>query len=128
MTIFTRFESTATFPSGIPVIRTGYAVDELTKELAGQDAAVCVVGPAGIGHQVAMIDAAEAAGVKRFIVNDFGWGHTVRALPEFDAIHAQRSAVWDHAKARADANPKFTYTGISSGNPVDWVSIHNSDA
>ena len=124
VTIITRVESAATFPSGIPVIRTAYTVEELTKALAGQDAVVCVVGPAGIGHQVAMIDAAEAAGVKRFIVDDFGWGPDVRGLPEFNAIKEQRHAGWDHAKARAEANPGFTYTGIISGNPVDWVRLH----
>ena len=106
------------------MIRTTYTVDELTKALSGQDAAVCVVGPPGVTHQVAMIDAAEAAGVKRFIVDDFGWGPTVRGLPEFSAIQAQRRAQWNHAKARAEANPRFTWTGVISGNPIDWVRIH----
>jgi hypothetical protein len=124
VTIITRVQSVATFPSGILVIRTAYTVDELTKALAGQDAAVCVVGPPGIGHQVAMIDAAEAAGVKRFIVDDFGWGPDIRGLPEFNDIHAHRLAGWDHAKARAEANPGFTYTGVTSGNPIDWVRLH----
>lgn len=72
-----------------------------------------------------MIDAAEAAGVKRFIVDDFGWGPDVRALAEFHDIHAKRRAQWDYAKARADANPNITWTGISIGNPIDWVSTCN---
>jgi len=71
---------------------------------------------------MAMIDAAEAAGVKRFIVDDFGWGPNVRGLPEFHDVHTKRKAQWDHAKARANTNPNFTWTGISTGNPVDWVS------
>ncbi len=124
VTIITRVQSTSTFPPGVPVIRTAYTVEDLTKALAGQDAAVCVVGPAGITLQAAMIDAAEAAGVRRFIIDDFGWGPDVRGLPEFNDIHILRRAQWDHAKARAAANPAFTYTGISSGNPIDWVSLH----
>jgi hypothetical protein len=68
-----------------------------------------------------MIDAAEAAGVKRFIVDDFGWGKNVRSFPEFADIHARRVVGWDHAKARAEANPGFTWTAISTGNPIDWV-------
>lgn len=121
VTIITRIKSTATFPPGVPVIRTSYTVEGLTKALAGQHAAVCVVGPPGIESQVAMIDAAEAAGVKRFIVDDFGWGPHFHGLPEFSEIRARRCVGWDHAKSRADANPKFTYTGITSGNPIDWV-------
>lgn len=121
ITIITRVQSTTTHPSGIRVIRTNYTVKDLTKALAGQDAAVCVVGPGGIEYQVAMIDAAEAAGVQRFLVDDYGWGPYVRGLPEFGAVHAQRRAGWDHAKARADVNPRFSYTGITTGNPIDWV-------
>jgi len=70
-----------------------------------------------------MIDAAAAAGVKRFIIDDFGWGPNVRGLPEFKEIQSQRRAGWDHAKAVADSKPQFTFTGISTGNPIDWVSI-----
>lgn len=122
VTIITRSESKATFPPDIPVITTTYTLENLTSALAGQDAAVCVVGPGGIGAQVTMIDAAEAAGVKRFILDDFGWGDNPNSFPEFNAIHAQRRAGWDHAKAKAESNPNFTYTGISIGNPIDWVS------
>jgi hypothetical protein len=70
-----------------------------------------------------MIDAAEAAGVRRFIVDDFGWGRNVRSYPEFDGIHARRVVGWDHAKARAEENSGFSWTGITSGNPIDWVSF-----
>lgn len=103
-----------------------YTVEELSKALSGQDAAVYVVGPAGIDSQIAMIDAAEAAGVKRFIIDDFGWGPHIRGLPEFEAIQSQRRRAWDHAKARSEANPNFTYSGIATGNPIDWVGYHCS--
>lgn len=124
MTIITRLESRSTFPPGIPVVRTAYTVEDLTKALAGQDAVVCTVAPSGVEHQVAMIDAAEAAGVKRFIVNDFGWGLRTRThgLPEFRQSIERRYVGWEYAANRATANPAFTWTGISSGNPIDWVS------
>lgn len=70
-----------------------------------------------------MIEAAEAAGVKRFIVNDFGWGPEYHSLPEFSAIHAHRRTSWNLAKAKAEANPTFTFTGITTGNPIDWVRL-----
>lgn len=123
ITIITRTESSSTFPAGLPVIRTSYTLENLTTALTGQDAAICVVGPGGIGAQVTMIEAAEAAGVKRFIVDDFGWGPDIRGLPEFRTIHAHRRTGWDLARAKAQANPNFTFTGITSGNPIDWVSF-----
>lgn len=121
LTIVTRAESTASFPDGLPVIKIEYTPENFVKALLGQDAVVCVVGPTGIHHQTAMIDAAEAAGVKRFIVDDFGWGPDARGLPEFQNVRIRRKAPWDHAKERAEANPGFTWTGITTGNPIDWV-------
>lgn len=69
-----------------------------------------------------MIDAAEAAGVKRFIIDDFGWGPDIRGLPEFAQVHRQRRGEWEYAKVRGEVNQAFTWTGITTGNPVDWVS------
>ena len=60
--------------------------------------------------------------MKRFVVDDFGWGKNVKGLPEFGEIHARRVAGWDYARVRAEANGRFTWTGISSGNSIDWVS------
>ena len=105
------------------MIRTSYTLEDLTKAMAGQDAIVCAVSPAAVTQQSVIIDAAEAAGVKRFIVNDFGWGLRTRTygLPEFSEIAAKRHIGWDHAAKRAAANSAFTWTGITSGNPIDWV-------
>lgn len=126
ITIITRTNSTTVHPTGIPVVRTEYTLDALTATLTGQDAVICVVGPGGIHLQNTFIDAAEAAGVKRFIIDDFGWGPDVRGLPEFGPIHAQRRVGWDHAKARAEANPAFSWTGILTGNPIDWVNYNGA--
>lgn len=122
VTIITRTESSSTFPSGISVIKTEYTVDKLTAALTGQDAAVCAVGPAGIMTQLPMLDAAEAARIKRFIIDAFGWGPDSRNLPEFDEIGVKRRVAWDHAKKLSEANPQFTWTGVTIGNPIDWVS------
>lgn len=93
----------------------------MTAAFRGQDAVVCVVGPPGVCQQSDYVDAAEAAGVKRFILDDFGWGPDARGFEEFDSIHAMRRAGWDRAKEKAEANPAFTWTGLTTGNPIDWV-------
>ncbi|KAF5534060.1 hypothetical protein FMEXI_11484 [Fusarium mexicanum] len=121
ITIITRTESKSTFSDGISVIRTDYTLDALTQALSGQDAVVCVVGPAGISLQATMIDAALAAGVKRFLTDDYGWGPEFRSYPEFEAVRAQRTVGVDRAKEHAAANPNFTWTSIATGNPIDWA-------
>lgn len=98
MTAISRPETSSTFPQGVTVIKTDYTVEGLADALLGQDAAVCVVGPGGIASHVAMIDAAEAAWMQRFIINDFGWGPGFRSEPEFGDIGARRKIAWDRAK------------------------------
>jgi hypothetical protein len=122
VTIITRSTSTTTHPPSIPIIRTDYDLTSLTNAFTKQDAVVCVVGPGGISLQKTFIDAAAAAGVARFIIDDFGWGLTTKGFPEFAAIHASRRDGWDYAAKKAEEVPGFTWTGLSTGNPIDWVS------
>lgn len=60
-------------------------------------------------------------------VNDFGWGLNPRSLPEFKPIGETRKVAWDSAKeyAQRDEGKEdgFTWTGITIGNPIDWVSF-----
>ncbi|KAI1875120.1 uncharacterized protein JN550_002549 [Neoarthrinium moseri] len=121
VTIVTQPSSKSIFPNGIQVIRSEYTVAHLTAALAGQDAAISVVGPAAITSNVAMVEAAAEAGVKRFIVNDFGWGPDFASEPEFAAIGDTRHVAWDRAKQLAIENTGFTWTGITIGNPIDWA-------
>ena len=119
----TRAESSATFPPGAPVIRVDYhKPDELVKVFQGQDAVICAIGNTGHLGQKAMINAAEAAGVRRFILNDFGWDRDFRGIPEFDTILGGFRESSDYAKGKAAANPGFTYTGITISVCLDYVS------
>lgn len=126
VTIITRPNSDARFPDNVNIIRTDYNVPALKEALRGQDAAVSAVGIAGIPTQVEMIDAAEAVGIRRFIISDFGYGPHHRYLPEFEAVGKPRMAVLAHAEKKASANPAFTWSAVAIGIPIDWVSVLGS--
>lgn len=61
------------------------------------------------------------------VVNDFGWGINKNSLPEFKPIGEARQIAWNCAKeyAQRDEGKQngFTWTGITIGNPIDWVSV-----
>ncbi|KAH8680512.1 hypothetical protein BX600DRAFT_444577 [Xylariales sp. PMI_506] len=124
ITIITRPSSTVTPPADdITVLPIGYDDPEaLTVALRGHDAAVSVVGPGAINSALTMVEAAAAAGVRRYIINDFGWGPDFRSEPEFAPIGGQRQLTWARARDLA-ALPEsgFTWTGITIGNPIDWA-------
>ncbi|KAK8024423.1 NAD(P)-binding protein [Apiospora rasikravindrae] len=96
-------------------------VASLTTALAGHDAVVSVLGPGAMAHEVPLVDAAVAAGVKRFVVNDFGWGQNPRSYPEMVEVGARRHVAWDRAREKAASNPGFSWTGVTIGNPIDWA-------
>ncbi|RWA04513.1 hypothetical protein EKO27_g10597 [Xylaria grammica] len=77
-----------------------------------------------------MVDAAARAGVKRYIINDFGWGLNERSLPEFKAIGDSRRVAWtcaiEHAQRGEGKEDGFTWTGITIGNPIDWRGARRS--
>ncbi|KAI4725761.1 NAD(P)-binding protein [Aureobasidium sp. EXF-10728] len=121
LTIITRSTSTTTHPPNIPIIRIPYNLKTLTQAFSIQDAVICVVGPGGIPLQKMFVDAAVAAKVHRFVIDDFGWGLTTKGLTEFEEIHKQRREGWDYAAEKAREYSWFTWTGLSTGNPIDWA-------
>ncbi|KAF2994336.1 hypothetical protein E8E14_003195 [Neopestalotiopsis sp. 37M] len=124
VTAVTREESKATFPANVAVRRADLSsVESLTAAFAGQDAIVSAASTVFAvipGAQNPMIDAAVAAGVKRFIPSEYGL-NTRKLQGEIlgDWLQAKTSAV-DYLIEKAQSNPSFTWTGIGTSLFFDW--------
>lgn len=120
VTVLSREGSKATFPSSVKVINVDYtSVSSLTAALKGQDAVVSTVGTAGLLGQSLLIDAAIAAGVKRFIPSEYGSDTSnpkAAALPVFGYKIATRK----HLERKVAAGADITYTYIINGPFIDW--------
>jgi hypothetical protein len=68
--------------SSVNVIKTDYTKPSLVNALKGQDAVVSFLGFAGIAKQPELLEAAEEAGVKRFIPSEFGHNTAVEFIGE----------------------------------------------
>ncbi|RGP79312.1 hypothetical protein FLONG3_2541 [Fusarium longipes] len=119
LTVLTRADSKSTFPSGTKVVKVDYdSIDSLTAALQGQDAVVSAVGSLAIPSQNLLIDAAVAAGVKRFIPSDFGSNlavESVKKLPIFGTKVAIDNKLIELAK-----QGKISYTFVYNGIFLDW--------
>lgn len=94
--------------------------DSLKDAFSGQDAVVSVVGSPGVSAQRLAIDAAIAAGVKRFIPSEFGVNtRKVRDRP-MGAILRGKVEVVDYLIER---EREIEWTGVSTGLFFDWVSF-----
>ncbi|KAF7550024.1 hypothetical protein G7Z17_g5998 [Cylindrodendrum hubeiense] len=120
VTVLTRKESTHQFPSDVKVQHVDYESEaSLVEALQGQDGLVSTLSSVGVGAQKLLIDAAIAAGVKRFIPSEFGSNSLnpkVAAIP----IFGPKLQIQEHLKAQVTKVPSFSYTLVFPGLFLDW--------
>ncbi|KAL3457254.1 hypothetical protein BJX64DRAFT_20737 [Aspergillus heterothallicus] len=118
--VLTRRGSDATFPQGASVLAVDYSsVEELTAVLRGQDVVISTCSQSGLETQFSLIEAAVAAGVKRFIPSEFTadiGNPKAAALPQY----AGQLRIQELLRKTANENPGFTYTSIRNGVFLDW--------
>ena len=118
------------FPANVPVKPVDYAsFDELKAAFTGHDAVVSVVGAPGVPAQKVAIDAAVAAGVRRFIPSEFGiYTRRVRGTP-IGGILQGKIGVVDYLEGvveRGEGGGGFSWTGVSTGLFFDWVRLSST--
>jgi hypothetical protein len=95
--------------------------DSLKSAFDGQDAVVSVVATLAVPGQKTAVDAAVAAGVKRFIPSEFGINTRKLEGKTIGKILASKIGIVDYLDEKAKENPSFTWTGLSTGLFFDWV-------
>lgn len=123
VTALTRESSSASFPAGVTVKKVDYSSSESLKgAFAGQDAVVSAIATPAVGGQQIIVDAALAAGVKRYIPSEFGINTRLTPGTTIGKILAGKVAVVDYLDSKAKENSNFSWTGVSTGMFFDWVS------
>ncbi|KAL1865137.1 hypothetical protein VTK73DRAFT_5462 [Phialemonium thermophilum] len=121
VTALSRASSTATFPPNVAVKKVDFSsTSDLTSALQGQDAVVSLIATAAVGAQRPIVDAAVAAGVRRYIPSEFGINTREAAQHPVGKILAGKIGTVDYLIEKAKENPGFTWTGISTGLFFDW--------
>lgn len=116
--VLSREGSNSTFPSGVNVLRANYdSLDSLKQAFQGQDVVISLVGGGALGDQNKLIDAAIAAGVKRFVPSEFGSNtpnpKTRAIVPVFEA----KVGTVNYLKSKEDA---ISWTSVVTGPFFDW--------
>ncbi|KAK4238785.1 hypothetical protein C8A03DRAFT_33182 [Achaetomium macrosporum] len=122
VTAVARESSTSTYPEGVEVRKADLrSVESLTKAFAGQDVVIMTPPNTESGNQILFVDAAVAAGVKRFLPAE--WGHNTRpgklSGPMADMLSDKTKTV-DYLIEQAKQHPNFTWTGIATRMFLDW--------
>lgn len=94
-------------------------IDSIKPALEGITVVVSCLATLAIGSQNALIDAACATGVRRFIPAEFGMdslNELCRELP----VCQPKAATQHYLEDKWRKNPSFTWTGIANGLFLDW--------
>ncbi|CRG84486.1 hypothetical protein PISL3812_01767 [Talaromyces islandicus] len=103
--------------AGIKLLKTDYTHESLVAALKGQDAVISAIGAAGVSSQAKVIDAAIAAGVKRFIPSEFGSDTTNPLTLEYFPGWAEKVEIRKYLESKKD---QIEYTVIFNGLFFDW--------
>jgi len=119
ITILSRTNSSATFPSNVKVIKVDYSdKNAVSKALVGQDIAISAVGAGGIvdNFDKTLIEAALEAGVKWVIPNEF----TADISHPFAASLAIMTSKVAIAELLKKHESRLSHTLITTGGFLDW--------
>lgn len=120
VTALTRPDSKNTLPPSVKTAKVNYDdIESLKAALQGQDALVSTVSTFSIDQQFKLVDAAIAAGVKRFIPSEFGCDLSkspARDLPVFaPKVQVQQDII------QKSKGTQTTYTFIYNNLFLDWA-------
>ncbi|OCK82932.1 isoflavone reductase [Lepidopterella palustris CBS 459.81] len=118
ITVLSRQESKSTFPPGVKVIKADYSsASTLTPAFKGQDAVISIVGGTALGDQEKFIDAAIAAGVKRFLPSEFGSNTPDDRVRSIVPVFAAKKSAVDYLKGK---EKEISWTSLITGPFFDW--------
>jgi saccharopine dehydrogenase-like NADP-dependent oxidoreductase len=121
ITVISRLDSKATFPSSVTVTKTAYDAASLTKAFRGQDAVISAVAASALAQEEAVVEAAVAAGVKWFVPSQFGHDCADDRVVEVLPILKSKLAIVQKLK---EAESKgMSWTSVITGLFLDWASL-----
>lgn len=95
------------------------SVQELTQALLGVEVVVCCFATLAIGSQNTLIDAAVAAGVKRYMPAEFGMDSANPLCVQLP-VCAPKAATQEYLQSKVKLNNSFSWTAIANGLFLDW--------
>ncbi|PLB52880.1 NAD(P)-binding protein [Aspergillus steynii IBT 23096] len=118
ITVLSRESSTSIFPDGLRIVRSDYSHGSLVAAFHDQDAVISLVGRSGYADQQKLVDAALAAGVKRFIPSEFGNNSADARVRALAPILEGKKAKIDYLRQREH---RMSWTTVITGAFFDYA-------
>ncbi|OAL53485.1 isoflavone reductase family protein [Pyrenochaeta sp. DS3sAY3a] len=120
VSVLTRKESTSKFPEGVLVFKADYTnISSVKAAMEGQDVVISMVAITAIGDQQVFVDAAIAAGVKRFFPSEFGpYTRNAKFAELVPFIFPLKTALVDYLRSKES---QISWTGLVTAGFFDWA-------
>ncbi|PON27574.1 hypothetical protein TGAM01_v203341 [Trichoderma gamsii] len=93
--------------------------DTLVAIFRGQDAVVSTTGTFAAKYQLTAINAAAAAGVRRFLPSEYGGNTSLVGVTSYPPFAAEKKAIVDHLRTKESQG--LTWTALCVGSFFSWV-------
>ncbi|OAL43344.1 isoflavone reductase [Pyrenochaeta sp. DS3sAY3a] len=119
VTVLSRKDSKSTFPKDVHVLKVDYShPPSLQTAMTGQDVVISMIGGAVVGDQDKFIDAAVAAGVRRFMPSEFGPDTLNPGVHEIIPTLPAKVSTVNYLKTKESS---MEWTSLITGVWLDWA-------
>lgn len=125
VTVLKRASSQAKFPASVTVVGVpdDYPAEQLEAAFQNQDVVVNAITSTSLGVQYRFIDAAIAAGVKRYIPSEFGLDNSNPVAQALSPVFKAKGEVRAYLQSREGSG--LTWTAIACGMWLKWSFQHD---
>ncbi|KLU86040.1 hypothetical protein MAPG_05059 [Magnaporthiopsis poae ATCC 64411] len=126
VTVLQRASSTTTVPDGIRAIKVAddYPVAELEVAFKGQEAIINCMTTLSVNDQFRFIDAAMAAGVRRYLPSEYGLNNMRMDAQALCTVFRDKGKIQEHLRDLAAAG-RIEWTSISCCMWLRWSLAHD---
>lgn len=122
MSAVTRPSNSITYGPDVTMHRSEYDdFDTLVGIFRGQDAVISTVGTFAAKNQLTAIDAAAAAGVRRFLPSEYGGNTSLVGVTSYPPFALEKKAVVEHLRTKESQG--LTWTALCVSILFSWASL-----
>ncbi|XXG98003.1 hypothetical protein Hte_004319 [Hypoxylon texense] len=126
VTILQRASSKFQPPAHVKVISIAdsYPTDDLVTAFKGQDVVVNCMTTLSVADQFRMVDAAIAAGVRRYVPSEYGLNNARPEAQALNEVFHEKGKIQEYLRAKA-ATGAIEWTSIACGIWLKWGMAHD---
>ncbi|UKZ74708.1 hypothetical protein TrVFT333_002378 [Trichoderma virens FT-333] len=126
ITLIQRASSKAKMPAHLKTITVpdSYPTDELIPAFQGQDVVINCMTSLSVADQFRIIDAAIAAGVRRYVPSEYGLNNMRHDAQALNLVFHDKGKIQEYLRAKAQAGV-IEWMSISCGMWIRWSMAHD---